>query len=150
MERTVAKYDRGYPQTMVLEQFEQMHRQEERKQEIIPETKREYPILAWLVCLEGAYKGREYPIYKGMTRIGGSGETDIRLDAGGGTRVILLYNYKVNLFYMRQESGIDLLYINDYAIMDPNPPQLSPYDIVSIERIRYIFVPYCEADRQWG
>ena len=147
MERTIAQYDNGYPRTMVLAQFEQMHRQEEQKQEGMPSEQNSQPVLAWLVCLDGERKGREYPVYKGMTRIGG-GQADINLGTGGSS-VILLYDFKVNLFYIRQETGADLLYVNDCAITDPNPPQLSAYDIVTIDRVRYLFAPYCEAERQW-
>lgn len=108
------------------------------------------PITAWLVCIEGTVKGKSYEVHMNRNFLGRDKLMDISipddLQISRKNHLSITYDNKSNAFFAKGEEG--LLYINskpcDKATM------LNENDILSFGESKYIFVPYCNEERNWN
>jgi hypothetical protein len=110
------------------------------------------PVVGWLVCVEGADRGRDYRIRGGRNFIGRGDQMHISI--GGDTAIsrerhaILSYDPRHRVFRIAPGDSTGLTYVNGDAVEVPT--QLSARDVVEVGQTRLVFMPFCGAEFDWA
>jgi hypothetical protein len=110
------------------------------------------PVVGWLVCIEGADKGRDYRIRSERNLIGRDPSMDICIN-GDATisrekHAVISFNPKKNAFLIIPGDSRGLIYLNDDEVAMPT--ELKPYDTIELGRTKLLFVPFCGVQFQWA
>lgn len=109
------------------------------------------PVTGWLVCIEGAEKGKDYRVVAKNNTIGRSEEMDICIK--GDTAISrenharLAYDGKHNNFYFIPAESTNSVYINDEPTYVPT--QLKKGDVIELGESKFIFIPFCDHSFNW-
>lgn len=109
------------------------------------------PVVGWLVCIEGADKGRDYRIWAKNNTIGRSERMDICIK--GDTTISrenharLAYDEKHNNFHLIPAESTNNIYLNDEPIYIPT--KLGAYDVIEFGDTKLLFVPFCCEKFKW-
>ncbi len=109
------------------------------------------PVVGWLICVEGADRGRDYRIISEKNFIGRSEKMDISI-AGDETisrdgHAIISYNPKKNLFRIYPGESRGIVYLNDDEVIGAT--ELNAYDVIEIGQSKLLFIPFCGEKFQW-
>ena len=109
------------------------------------------PVVGWLVCVEGADKGRDYRIRSEKNFIGRSEKMDIQI-SGDDTisresHAVVSFNPKNGTFKVHPGDGRGIIYLNGADVDAPR--ELKPYDIIEIGQTKLAFMPFCGEKFQW-
>jgi predicted nucleic acid-binding Zn-ribbon protein len=109
------------------------------------------PVVGWLVCVEGANKGRDYRIQSGLNNIGRDTTNQISIVSDDTisreAHCTLFYDHKKMSFYLTPGSGRSGVYANDNLVLQPT--QLSAYDKLEIGQSKLLFIPFCGEQFHW-
>ncbi len=107
-------------------------------------------VTGWLICSEGAEKGRDYRLHYGFNRIGTSGLMDVCIN---GDRKIadrshcsVVYDSKGNEFFVSPGKGT-ITYVNGELLKKSR--ELHQGDKIEIGETTLEFIPYCGGDKKW-
>lgn len=109
------------------------------------------PIVGWIVCVEGADKGKDYRILAKNNTIGRSEKMDICIK--GDTTISrenhakIAYDMKHNMFHIIPGDSTNLIYVNDMPIYVPT--EIIPYDLIELGDSKFVFVPFCTNQFNW-
>lgn len=109
------------------------------------------PVTGWLVCIEGAEKGKDYRIAAKNNTIGRSETMDICIK-GDSTisrenHARLSYDSKHNNFYLIPAESMNNIYINDEPIFVPT--QIKKDDVIELGESKFLFIPFCDDMFTW-
>lgn len=109
------------------------------------------PVVGWLVCIEGADKGKDYRIWARNNTIGRSEKMDICI-TGDETisrenHARLAYDEKHNNFHLIPAESTNNIYLNDEPIYIP--VKLGAYDVIEFGETKLLFVPFCNEKFTW-
>lgn len=109
------------------------------------------PVVGWLVCTEGADKGRDYRI-RSENNFLGRGENMHIVIQGDSTisrerHAVLSYDPKTNSFTLLPGSGRGIVHLNGEPLYQHR--ELSPYDEIELGNTKLMFVPFCGPKWQW-
>lgn len=109
------------------------------------------PVVGWLVCTEGADKGRDYRIRAERNFIGRSEKMDICI-RGDDTisresHAVISYDARKNTFRLFQGEGKGIVYHNDDEVI--TPVVLQPYDLIEMGKTKLVFIPLCGERFKW-
>lgn len=109
------------------------------------------PVVGWLVCFDGADRGRDYRIISQRNFIGRSEKMDICI-SGDETisrdgHAIISYNPKKNSFMLYPGESRGIVYLNDDEVVTAS--ELKPYDIIELGQTKLLFIPFCGEKFQW-
>lgn len=103
----------------------------------------------WLVCTEGAEKGKSYALHSGRNFAGKSPYMDIVLAGDDGIaeekHFSVIYEPRSITFYLVCGSGHT--YLNGEPLSAEMP--LSDGDAIQAGHSKYIFIPFCKEGREW-
>lgn len=111
-----------------------------------------YPVVGWLVCIDGNNVGRSYEVYDAQNSIGRNAENLIVLD--GETSVsrskhcMITYDYKHNEFWLMAGNNATTTYLNDALVVEST--KLKADDILELGECKLLFVPFCSQERNWS
>lgn len=109
------------------------------------------PVVGWLVCLKGVYKGESFNLKTGQNFIGRSLNMDIVLkDEASVSREnhsMIMYDPKHNNFHILPGQSSSITYLNDSALFGPT--LLKPYDLIALGECLLSFVPFCSELFNW-
>lgn len=109
------------------------------------------PVVGWLVCVEGADRGKDYRIVAEKNFVGRGDGMDIRIDGdetvSRDNHTIISYNPKDHKFRLYPGDGRGLVYLNDEELV--MPAVLNPYDMIEIGETKLLFVPFCGETFIW-
>lgn len=110
------------------------------------------PVVGWIVCIDGAQRGKDYKIVSEKNFIGRSEEMHITVKGDNSisrrNHAVISYNPKQRNFILipgAETTGI--IYINEEAIYSPT--ELSPYDVIEMGKSKFIFIPLCGQHFEW-
>lgn len=111
----------------------------------------EVPVCGWLVCIEGARVGKDYKIHKGKNFVGRGDNMDIQIigdnEINRKNHTIIVYDpKKLNTVILPGDSA-GLAYLNEEPVYVPT--ELKAYDIISLGKSRFLFVPLCGTNFSW-
>lgn len=109
------------------------------------------PVVGWIVCTEGAEKGKDFQIKAKNNTIGRSDSMDICIR---GDQTIsrenharLSYDLKHNTFYIIPAESANNIYLNDEPVYIPT--KLSSYDLIELGESKFLFVAFCCERFRW-
>lgn len=107
------------------------------------------PTVGWLVCMNGAVKGKSYAIYSGRNFAGRSVEMDIALSddktISRENHFSIVYDPKSICYFLI--SGAGQTYLNGEIVREES--MLKEGDEICAGDSKYIFVPFCKEGRVW-
>jgi hypothetical protein len=109
------------------------------------------PVVGWLVCVEGADRGRDYRIHGEKNFVGRSPSMDICI-AGDDTisrenQAAISFNPKNMQFKLHPGEGRGLVYLNDVEV--DGPMVLKAGDRIELGQTKLMFVPLCGETFSW-
>lgn len=109
------------------------------------------PVVGWLVCVEGANKGRDYRLHKGRNFIGRSEKMDVYIEndntVSRSSHAIVVYDPRSNVYLAQPGDSKELFYLNDKLILSVT--ELKALDRLSVGSTKLMFVPLCSEKFQW-
>lgn len=109
------------------------------------------PVVGWLVCVEGASKGKSYELYARINSIGRGSENDVCIK-GDATisrdrHVRLAYDPRHNNYQLIPGESTNNIYLNDQPVYVP--AKLEAYDLVELGQSKFLFIPLCGERFRW-
>lgn len=109
------------------------------------------PVTGWLVCIEGAEKGKDYRIAAKNNSIGRADTADICIKGDQAisreNHARLSYDGKHNKFYLIPAESTNNIYINDEPVFVPT--QINKGDVIELGESRFVFIPFCDEAFNW-
>lgn len=111
-----------------------------------------FPVVGWLVCVEGPSKGRDYRIHSQYNNIGRARHMDICIEGDNAISAEraarLAYDDTTRTFFFAPDQGRNILRVNGKLIMAP--VELHTYDVLTIGNSKLVFVPFCSERFEWN
>ncbi len=108
------------------------------------------PVVAWLVCVEGREKGRDYRLHAGRNFVGRAYNMDVSLpddeQVHRDNHCSIVYEPRNSVFMLVAGEGSVPLLNGDQV---REAAGLSEDDIIEIGGSRFQFVPFCKERRTW-
>lgn len=109
------------------------------------------PVVGWLVCIDGADRGRDFRIRSQKNFVGRSQNMDIAIP-GDDTisrqnHAVISYNPKNRQFKVHSGEARGLVYLNGEEV--DNPSSLKAGDRIELGRTKLMFVPLCTDEFNW-
>jgi hypothetical protein len=109
------------------------------------------PVVGWLVCVEGADRGRDFRIRSQKNFIGRSQNMDIAI-AGDDTisrqnHAVISYNPKNRQFKVHSGEARGLVFLNGEEVDNASP--LKAGDRIELGQTKLMFVPLCTDAFNW-
>lgn len=109
------------------------------------------PVVGWLVCIEGPYRGEDFRLYGRINTIGRASSNDVVLEkehtVSQKNHVRVAYDPKHNNFQMIPGEGHNIAYLNDAPLYVPQ--LLNAYDLIELGETKLLFIPLCSDKFQW-
>ncbi|WP_183279757.1 FHA domain-containing protein [Clostridium fungisolvens] len=109
------------------------------------------PVVGWLVCIEGADKGRDYRIHGERNFMGRSEKMDICIRGdetiSRDTHAVISYDSRRNTFRLYQGDAKGIVYLNDEEVV--TAVLLKPYDTIELGKSKLLFIPFCGELFKW-
>lgn len=109
------------------------------------------PIVGWLVCVDGADKGKDYKLYGKNNTIGRSERMDVYIKndptISRENHARLAYDQKHNNFHLIPADATNNIYVNDEPIYLPT--LLRAYDLIELGDTKVVFIPFCSDRFTW-
>lgn len=109
------------------------------------------PVVGWLVCTRGLYRGQSFPIFEGKNSIGRSQSLSIYLEREASvsrkTHAIVAFDPKDNQFYVLPGDSNELCYLNGNVVLSGT--QLKKNDRISLGETTLMLIPCCDDSFSW-
>ena len=109
------------------------------------------PVAGWLVCIEGADKGKDYRIEAKNNTIGRNENMDICIKNDSTisreNHARLAYDVKHNAFHLISAENTNGIYVNDEPVYVPT--KLNAYDLIELGESKFVFIPFCSDSFNW-
>lgn len=109
------------------------------------------PVVGWLVCVEGAEKGKDYRLHADNNYIGRAPAMDVCIQ-GDNTisrerHALVTYDFETRTFYLTPKDGRSNPRVNGKPVM--TTVELSAYDRIQLGQTTLLLVPLCGERFQW-
>lgn len=110
------------------------------------------PVVGWLVCVDGASKGRDYRIHSQYNYIGRARHMDICISGddciSAERAAIIAYDDQEKVFSFGPGTGHNIVRVNGKMVM--NAVLLNAFDELTIGKTKLLFVPFCGERFDWN
>jgi len=109
------------------------------------------PVVGWLVCLEGADRGRDYRLHAEKNFIGRAPQMDVCV--GGDDTVsrerhgLVIFDPKKQVFWVLPGDASGLVYLNGDIVHSPT--QMKRDDVIEVGLTKLVLIPFCEGKYSW-
>lgn len=109
------------------------------------------PVVGWLVCIDGADKGKDYRLYAKNNTIGRSEKMDVHIKndptISRENHARLAYDQKHNNFHLIPADAVNNIYLNDEPLYAS--AVIHAYDLIEFGDTKVVFVPFCTDHFTW-
>ena len=109
------------------------------------------PVVGWLVCIEGASKGKDYRILAKNNSLGRGENMDICITGDSAisreNHARIGYDEKNNTFHLIPGESENNVYVKGQPVYVPT--KLEPYNVIEIGETKLLFVPLCYERFNW-
>lgn len=116
------------------------------------QSSRTRPVVGWLVCVEGAPRGRDFRIHSQYNYIGRARHMDICIEGDNSisaeNAAILAYDDQQKIFFFAPGQGRNLVRVNGKAVL--SPVELQAYDRLTVGKSVFLFIPLCGERFDWN
>lgn len=110
------------------------------------------PVVGWLVCVDGAQKGKDFRLKSGRNFVGRSKQMDVSIaddnTVSRDRHAIVVYEPKNHVFLVQSGDSKELCYLNDELVLTPMP--LKRNDIITVGATKLMLFPCCDGQFNWG
>lgn len=110
------------------------------------------PVVGWLVCIEGAAKGRDYRLISGRNFIGRGDNMGVCIKGdrsiSSDKHAILSYDPVGNVYFVMPGSSTQLFYLNGQVVLETQ--RLSYGDVLKLGNTKLMFIPCCTSKFSWN
>lgn len=110
------------------------------------------PVVAWLVCIEGSEKGRDYRLTDKRNLVGKSTDMDVCIlgddNINDDNHFSITYNSDKRIFVITPGNNGDIIYVNKKAIYETNP--LENYSLIELSNTKLVFITFCGSNFAWS
>lgn len=110
------------------------------------------PVCGWLVCVEGADKGKDFRIKGQRNFIGRDASMDISVPGDDmisrEKHAVISYDPKTNSFRIAPGDGRGMTYLNDQPV--DMPTVLNHFDKIEVGQSQFRFIPFCSDSFTWS
>ncbi len=110
------------------------------------------PVVGWLVCIEGADKGKDFRVRSERNTIGRGTDMDVCISGDDGIsrekHAFISYNPRKNSFLLLPGESRGIVYLNDDEVAAPMP--LKAFDLIELGQTKLLFVPFCGDRFEWA
>ncbi len=110
------------------------------------------PVVGWIVCIEGANKGKDFRLVSERNFIGRGDEMNIQIigdmSISRKNHCSISYNPKQRMFMITPGEATGLIYINNEALYDTR--ELRIYDLIEMGESKFVFVNLCGDFFEWN
>lgn len=109
------------------------------------------PVVGWLVCVEGADKGKDFRLLGRVNTIGRSEKMDVCIKGdqtiSNVNHARIGYGEKNNRFTLIPAEGTNVIYLNGEEVYIPTV--LTAYDRIEFGETTLLFIPFCSDRFKW-
>ena len=109
------------------------------------------PVVGWLVCIEGEYKGESFKLKSGRNFIGRAANMDVVLSADHSVsrfkHASVIYEPRGRQFIVSTGESRELCYLNDEVVL--SNMKMSAYDILNLGNTSLMLIPCCGERFTW-
>lgn len=109
------------------------------------------PVVGWLVCIDGADKGKDYKLYGKNNTIGRSEKMDVYIKNDPAisreNHARLAYDQKHHDFHLIPADAANNIYVNDEPVY--MPIVIHAYDLIELGETKVVFLPFCSGRFTW-
>lgn len=110
------------------------------------------PVVGWIVCTEGEEKGKDFRIHTDNNFIGRSEKMDICIKGdetiSRENHAVLSFDSVEKVFYFSPGDGRSIVRVNGKSVFQT--VQLNAYDVITIGKTEFSFVPFCGEKFSWN
>lgn len=112
------------------------------------------PVVGWLVCIEGPDKGKDFCLHGVKSTIGRRQDSSIllsdeKISRSGFPALIVYDDRKTHKFYLASGDASSHNNVELCGQMLLGQSIINPYDEITIENTKLVFVPFCGEDFYW-
>ena len=109
------------------------------------------PVVGWLVCIKGAYRGESFKLKSGRNFIGRAANMDIVLGADQSVsrlhHAAVVYDPKSRAFIVAAGDARELCYLNGDVVVTSQ--RLQAYDVLTLGNTELMLIPLCGEKFSW-
>lgn len=109
------------------------------------------PVVGWLVCIKGAYRGESFKLKSGRNFIGRAANMDIVLGADQSVsrlrHAAVVYDPKSRAFIVAAGDARELCYLNGEVVISSQ--KLQAYDVLTLGNTELMLIPLCGEKFSW-
>lgn len=109
------------------------------------------PTVGWLVCINGAERGKDFPLKDKINVIGSAPDNDIRLTGdpaiSAENHACVAYDSNGKNFMLFAGNNANNVTLNGQ--LNEAPQTLNHFDIITIGDVQLVFVPFCGEGFSW-
>ena len=109
------------------------------------------PVVGWLVCIEGEYKGESFKLKSGRNFIGRAANMDVVLSADHSVsrfkHASVIYEPRGRQFIVSTGESRELCYLNDEVVL--SNMKMNAYDVLNLGNTSLMLIPCCGARFTW-
>lgn len=109
------------------------------------------PVVGWLVCIDGEYKGESFKLKSGRNFIGRAANMDIVLSADHSVsrfkHAAVIYEPRSRQFIVATGESRELCYLNDEVVL--SAVKMKIYDVLNLGNTSLMLIPCCGKYFSW-
>ena len=109
------------------------------------------PVVGWMVCIKGAYRGESFKLKSGRNFIGRAANMDIVLGADQSVsrlrHAAVVYDPKSRAFIVAAGDARELCYLNGEVVVTSQ--KLKAYDVLTLGNTELMLIPLCGEKFSW-
>jgi hypothetical protein len=109
------------------------------------------PVVGWLVCIEGADRGRDYRLHGEKNFVGRAPAMDVCIAGDEAIsrekHAAVSFEPKKRMFWLLPGESSGLVYLNEEVVNTPT--QIKSRDVIEIGRTKLVFFPFCDEQFNW-
>lgn len=136
--------------TVAPESYRKKQEHELRTVGVLQKKYKVDPVAGWLVCIEGAERGRSYELFARINTIGRGEENDVCISGDmtvSKEHARLAYEPRYDGYQLIPGQATNSIYVNYTAVYVPT--KLSSYDVIELGETKLLFIPLCGERFHW-
>lgn len=109
------------------------------------------PVVGWLVCIQGAERGKDFRLVDKRNFVGSSDDMDVCINGDSkiekNNNFVITYNEKQRLFVISPGQSGNLIFLNKKPVYETT--KLENYGLIEIGDTKLVFIEFCGEHFIW-
>jgi hypothetical protein len=110
------------------------------------------PVVGWLVCTEGADRGKDYRLRNEKNYIGRAPSNDVVIESDNTVsrerHGLVIFDPKKHIFWALPGDASGLVYLNGEIVNSPT--EMKSDDVLEVGKTKLVLIAFCGAKYKWG